>query len=152
MKKEEEIKQPDGLLQERLNALYEAKPEEVKIGKKKYKIGWITNGTQRKFTDIMATEKDPHKTNCKLAAVILLNGIWKIRFMYWFLWRWFYYIKDMDNVDILRIIDVAKKKVQLEAYFLITTFSTEMTDVMMTMTKAEVSRIRAVHNGEQVTV
>lgn len=147
----EEIKQPDALLQEKLDELFNATPENVEVNGKTYKVGWIHNGTERKFTHVMATEKDPHKANCKIATLILLNNKWKIMFMYWFLWRWYYYVKDLDTVDVLKIMDVAKKKVQHEAFYLVTIYSTEMTDLMMTMTKKEVSRIQAAQRGAQPT-
>lgn len=149
---EGKIEEPGAKLQQLLNEIYEAKPEEVQFCGKTVKVGWIKNGTQRKFSDIMATEKDPHKTNCKLAAVILLNNVWKIRFCYWLLWRWYFYVKDIDVAEVLRLLDVAKKKVPQGAYLLATMYSTEMTDLMMTMTKKEVRLIQAEHHGDTATV
>ena len=151
-KKEKDIQQPDALLQMKLNELFNATPEEFIFRGKKHKMGWIHNGTERKFTNIVATEKNPQKTNCKIAAVLLLNGCFKIFFFYWILWRWYYYFVELDTVDVLRVMDTAKKKVQHEAFYLVTMYSTEMTDVMMTMTKKEVSRIQAAQRGEQPTV
>lgn len=141
------MEQPGEALQQLLNAIYDAKPEEVMFLGSKRKVGWITNGTQRKFSDITLTEKNVHKANCKVAAVILLNNIWKIRLFYWLLWRWYYYVKDINVTEVLRLVDAAKKKVPHDAYLLVTMYSTEMTDVMMTMTKKEVSRSRAVQAG-----
>lgn len=149
--KKDVIQQPDDLIQQKLNELYEAKPEMVNFMGRKVSVGWMHHGTMRKFSDIMMTENDPHKTDCKLAAVVLLNGLWKIRFFYWAVWRWLHYISDADDIEILRLVVAAKKKVQQDAFFLITMFSTEMTDMMMTMTKEEVKRIRAAHLGGRPT-
>lgn len=145
------IQTPDAALQQKLDELFNATPEEVTVNGHKYTIGWLHHGTERKITHISATEKNPQKANCKIVAAILLNGKFKILFMYWFLWRWLYYVKELDNVDALRILEVAKKKVQHEAFFLVTIYSTEMTDLMMTMTKEEVSRIQAARRGAQPT-
>jgi hypothetical protein len=146
-----DIQAPDAALQEKLDEILNATPEKVTVNGHTYTIGWLHHGTERKMTHIAATEKDPHKANCKIAAAILLNGKFKILFMYWFLWRWLFYVKELDNVDVLRILDTAKKKVQHEAFFLATMYSTEMTDLMMTMTKEEVSRIQAARRGAQPT-
>lgn len=151
MAQKEGIQQPDDALRKKLDELYNATPEEVSVNGHNYSIGWIKNGTQRKFTNVFTKEKNPQKANCKASALILLNNKFKIFFCYWFLWRWFYYVKELDCVDTLRILDVAKKKVQHEAFLLATIFSTEMTDLMMTMTSKEVSRIQAVQHGEQHT-
>ena len=36
------------------------------------------------------------KLACKVAAAIVLNGFFKIRFKWWYLWRWFYYVRQYD--------------------------------------------------------
>jgi len=142
---------PDIVLQKKLDELYSATPEKVNVNGHTYTIGWVHNGTQRKVTHIMQNEEDPQKAHCKTVAAILLNGKFKIFFFYWFMWRWLYYVKDLDNVDVLRVLDVAKKKVQHEAFYLATMYLTEMTDLMMTMTKEEVKRFQAARRGEPHT-
>ena len=81
--------------------------------------------------------------------VILLNNIWKIRAFYWLYWRWLYYIKDVDVVEVLKVLDVSKKKIPSNAFSLTTILATGMTDVMMTMTRSEVKAIQAEQAGEQ---
>lgn len=41
-----------------------------------------------------------------------LNGYWKIKFLYPFLWRWFFYIKQYGDHELMKVIAVGKKKFQ----------------------------------------
>ena len=116
---------------------------------KKCSIGWMKNGTMRKFSHVAVQEKNEWKRNVKLCAVVLLNGCFKLKLLYWAYWRWLYYVKDPDAVEVLRIVDAAKKKIPLEAFSLITILATVMTDLMMGMTKKEVKATRAGQAGEQ---
>ena len=88
------------------------------------------------------------KKRIKQCAVVQLNNVWKIRFFYWILWRYYYYIIDLDVWEVLGVLNVAKKKIQSTAFQLTTILATAMTDAMMTMTKAEVERIQAEQAGE----
>ena len=73
----------------------------------------------------------------------------KIRAFYWLYWRWLYYIKDVDVVEVLKVPDVSKEKIPSNAFSLTTILATGMTDVMMTMTRSEVKAIQAEQAGEQ---
>ena len=139
-------------LQKKKNDLVEAKPEEVMFNGKLHKIGWIRYYTNRRFSDAMVSEENVHKRHAKLASLILLNNIFKIKLFHWIYWRWLYYICDIDDVEVLRLLDVAKKKVQHEAYYLAIIYSTGMTDLMMTMTSKEAQHIQAEHRGAQHSV
>ena len=88
----------------------------VHIRKKKYKLRWAKNGqisrlsklllngktadetptTEEVFRDI----KESSKLSCKAAAIYILDGYWKCKFRYWYLWRWFYYIRQYDDMDL----------------------------------------------------
>lgn len=54
-------------------------------------------------------EKNESKRNVKICVVMLLNNYWKIKFLYWVWWRWLYYVCDLDDVEVLRVANVAKK-------------------------------------------
>ena len=151
MEEKKNIEQPGVELQELLDKIMEAEPEAVVFMGKKRKIGWMKKGTMRKFSHVVTREKDEWKRNCKICAAVLLNGCWKLRLLYWAYWRWLYYWKDPDAVEVLRIVDAAKKKIPSAACSLITILATGMTDVMMTMTKEEARAIRAGQAGEQRT-
>lgn len=145
----EKIEQPSTELQEILDSVMEAEPESVVFNGRKRKIDWLSKGTIRKYSHIIAKEKDEWKRSVKVCAIMLLNNVWKIRLFYWLYWRWLYYIKDLNPVEVLCVVDAAKKKIPLAAFSLITILLTAMTDLTMTMTKKEVSAIQAGQVGEQ---
>ena len=107
--------------------------------KKKYKIRWLKNGQIEKLSRLIirkgdTDDKDINADNvlnaiiedsklaCKASAIYVLDGFWKLKFRYWFLWRWFYYIRQYDNIQLQALLDAGKKKGPLEA-FLMTTMS-----------------------------
>jgi len=145
------IEQPDLDLQGMLDAVLAETPTEYTFRGKRKKLGWLHNGTTRKFTHIEHSEKDEWKKRVKQCAVVQLNNVWKIRFCYWFLWRYYYYVLDLNVWEVLGVLNVAKKKIQSAALQLTTILATAMTDVMMTMRKTEVSRSQVEQVGEEHT-
>lgn len=143
----EEVKQPDEQLQVALDAVLSDTPTEYEFLGKRRQMGWLRNGTMRRFSHVTVKDRNEHRRNCKLLVLAMLNNIWKIRLMYWFLWRWYYYIKDINDADILVVLDVAKKKIPLLPSQLATILATGMTDLMMTMTKSEARRTQAEQAG-----
>lgn len=125
-----------------LNSIVENKKDIVEIRGTKFSIGWMRNRTRRKVTDIFLEEKDEDKVSSKCAAAFVLNGYFKIKFFYWFLWRWFYYVKQYSDKELMPLVELCKKKAQPGDYFLITIYLTEMRDTIKSMTREEVSRIR----------
>lgn len=136
-------------LQELLDSVLHDEPTEFVFIGKKHKLGWLRKGTMSRCSHISTKEKNEWKRNVKICVCILLNNIWKIRFLYWIYWRWLYYIKDVDISDVLRVLDVSKKKIPSNAFSLATILATGMTDVMMTMTRSEAKAIQAEQAGEQ---
>ena len=149
MGEEKKIEQPSVDLQELLDSVLHDEPTEFVFRGKKHKLGWLRKGTMGRCSHIRAKEKNEWKRNVKICVCILLNNIWKIRFLYWIYWRWLYYIKDVDIADVLRVLDVSKKKIPSNAFSLATILATGMTDVMMTMTRSEAKAIQAEPAGEQ---
>lgn len=149
MAEEKKIEQPSVDLQEMLDSVIGDIPTEVVFCGKKHRIGWLRKGTMIICTHIKIKEKNEWKRNVKICVCILLNNIWKIRAFYWLYWRWLYYIKDVDVVEVLKVLDVSKKKIPSNAFSLTTILATGMTDVMMTMTRSEVKAIQAEQAGEQ---
>ena len=143
------IEQPNVELQEVLDDILNETPTEYTFRGKKRMLGWLHKGTTRKFTHIELKEKNEWKKRIKQCAVVQLNNVWKIRFFYWLLWRYYYYIIDLDVWEVLGVLNVAKKKIQSAAFQLTTILATAMTDAMMTMTKAEAERIQAEQAGEE---
>lgn len=143
------IDQPNVELQEVLDDILNETPTEYTFRGKKRMLGWLHKGTTRKFTHIELKEKNEWKKRIKQCAVVQLNNVWKIRFFYWLLWRYYYYIIDLDVWEVLGVLNVAKKKIQSAAFQLTTILATAMTDAMMTMTKAEAEHIQAEQAGEE---
>ena len=141
------MKQPTLDIQRELDLLAEDIPTEVTIPytKKVYKIGWIKNKTIRKITQVLNSKaespNDEDVILCKAMALIVLNGYWKIRLFYPFLWRWFAYVKQYTDYQILPIIEVAKKKAPQIPYFLSMTYLTGLKDSLATMSREEVERM-----------
>lgn len=143
------IEQPSVELQEILDDILNETPTEYTFRGKKRMLGWLHKGTTRKFTHIELKEKNEWKKRIKQCAVVQLNNVWKIRFFYWLLWRYYYYIIDLDVWEVLGVLNIAKKKIQSAAFQLTTILATAMTDAMMTMTKAEAEHIQAEQAGEE---
>ena len=111
------------------------------IGRNKfYLIGWLHNGAIRKITHIMLEKGDERQVSCKCAATIILGTFLKVKLFYWFLWRWFFYVKDYTDLELSGIIEEGKKKLQLNQYYMNTILLTGMKDSIMTMTRTEVER------------
>ena len=149
MAEEKKIGQPSVDIQKLLDSILHDEPTEFVFRGKKRKIGWLHKGTMSKCSHIVMKEDNEWKRNVKVCVCILLNNVWKIRFMYWFYWRWLYYIKDVGADEVLAVLDASKKKIPSNAFSLTTILATEMTEVMMTITKSEVKASQAEQRGEQ---
>jgi len=157
--KEPKIEQPAIDAQQIYLSLISNDAEEVQILRtnKKYKVRWLKNGQLEKLTRLLigadgktvSREKssgsavldeilEDSKLACKAAAIILLDGYWKIKFRYWFLWRWFYYVKQYDNIQLSPILEVGKKKVPQMQFFKTIMSLTEARDSLMRMRAKEV--------------
>ena len=151
MENKDKIEQPEEQLQMLLDGVLAEEPTDVEFRGKRHTIGWLTKGTMRMFSHVVMKEKNESKRNVKICVLLLLNNYWKIRLLYWAWWRWLYYMCDLDDVEILRVVEVAKKKIPSLACSLLTILATGMTDVMMTMTKEEARATRAAQVGAAAT-
>lgn len=137
MAKEQVIEQPSDEMQALQKAVVENKADEVMLRNRKIKMKFIRAGVRSKLTDIYLNESDESKVGAKCAAIVVLNGFWAIKLFYWFLWRWFFYIKQYTDEEYIPLMSMCKKKVGVENYFLLTTLLTGMKDTLMTMTRKE---------------
>lgn len=170
MRKEPKIDQPDLQAQMMMLSIQNNDASEVMIPgtRKKYKIRWLKNGQLVRLTRLLLRKKDVEKEEQKTtgsevldsilednklasraAAIIILDGYWKLLFFYWFLWRWFYYIKQYDNTQLQPILDVGKKKVPLLQFYKTTMSLTEAKDTLMQMRTEEVEAILREQNTAQ---
>lgn len=151
----DKVEQPGIELQALVDSVMEATPEKVVVNGKERTIGWIHNGTMRKFSHIMLKEENPWKRSVKVCACILLNrrnGLltwFLLNMWYWAYWRWLYYVVDIDQVDVVGVLDASKKKIQSEPLALATILATGVMDTMMTMSRQEYGQ--AVRGGAQPT-
>lgn len=123
-----------------LNDIAEAEKDVVVLRGNKWRIGWLRNGTKRKITQIFLKEKQEDKVGAKCVAALILNGYWKINLFYWFLWRWFYYVKQYSDIEMLPVVEMCKKKLQVTGYFVLTILLTGIKDTIMMMTREEAER------------
>ena len=159
MKKEEEekVEQPSYDAQQIYLSLISNDAEVVGILRtnKKYKIRWLKNGQLEKLSrlflhkktidettttgsDVMDAILEDNKLACKASAIIILDGYWKLKFRYWYLWRWFYYVRQYDNIQLHEILEVGKKKVPLNQFYATIMSLTEAKDSLMRMRAKEV--------------
>jgi hypothetical protein len=154
-KEEPKVEQPNINAQLLYMSMKNNEADEVKILRtnKTYQIRWLKNGQLDKLTslllrkdgkkerpsddDIMSVIMEDRKLACKAAAIIILDGYWKLKFRYWFLWRWFYYIKQYDDIQLQPLLETGKKKVPLMQFYMTITSLTEAKDSLMRMRKEE---------------
>lgn len=125
---------------------------------KKYKIRWLKNGQTDRLSRLLIRKGDTDnedgskdnaldailddsKLACKAAAIIVLDGYWKLKFRYWYLWRWFYYIRQYDNIQLQELLEEGKKKVPLTAFLMTTMSLTGAKATLMNMRTEEAERI-----------
>lgn len=158
--REPKIKQPSVSAQRTYASIRDNDATVVTIlgTKKRYKIRWLKNGQIERLSRLLIRKGDTDnedgkkdnaldailedsKIACRAAAIIILDGYWKLKFRYWFLWRWFYYIRQYDNVQLQDLLEEGKKKVPL-APFLTTIMSlTGAKATLMNMRTAEAEAI-----------
>jgi hypothetical protein len=159
MEKEPNVEQPSVESQRTYASLRDNDATVVSIlgTKKKYRIRWLKNGQidrlsrlliRKGETDNEDGSKDSpldaiiedSKLACKAAAIYILDGYWKLKFRYWYLWRWFYYVRQYDNVQLQEILEEGKKKVPLTPFLLTTMSLTGARVTLMNMRTEEAER------------
>lgn len=160
MEKEPKIEQPSVSSQRTYASIRDNDATIVSIlgTKKKYKIRWLKNGQIEKLSRLLihkgdTDNKDEKKDNpldsvlddtklaCKAAAIYILDGYWKLKFRYWLLWRWFYYIRQYDNVQLQELLETGKKKVPLTQFLMTTMCLTGARATLMQMRTEEAELI-----------
>ena len=158
-KREPRVEQPTEEQQREYLSLRDNNPTIVSIAgtNKTYKIRWLKNCQLEKLSRLLVHKKDVDnddtdtidildeiiddaKLACKTAAIYILDGFFKLK-IYWFLWRWFYYVKQYSPIQLLELLEVGKKKIPLTQFFLLTMSLTEAKGTLMMMTTREAERI-----------
>lgn len=153
MTEDKGVAQPSMEIEQVLDGILEQEPSEYTFRGKKRKMGWLGNMTLRKLTHITLTEKDEHKRNMKVCAILRVNGLfaWFRRLAYAFRWRYYYYVIDLTDIEALSVVNAAKKKLPTDASTLITILSTAMRDTAMAMNREEASATQAGQVGGRHT-
>lgn len=155
-KKEPEIKQPSVESQRTYRSIVDNDATVVQIlgTKKKYKMRWLKNGQIEKLSRLLIRKGDTDdkdgkddnpldavlsdsKLACKAAAIYTLYGFWRIKLWYWLRWRWFYYIREYDNVQLQAVLEEGKKKVPLTQFLVTTMLLTGARATLMNMRTEE---------------
>ena len=82
----------------------------VKVRNKTYNVRWMHPYTEDRITQLMLEDGNDSKVLCQCAALIVLGGFWKSKFLYWYLWRWFYYIRQYNASELSELFETAQKK------------------------------------------
>lgn len=117
--------------------------DKVTVRSRNFTVKWMHPGTADKITCLMLKEGNDSKILCQGAALIVLNGFWKSHMFYWFLWRWFYYIKQYNSEELTPLFEMAQKKTQQQqvaAYLNAMILLTALSDAKKAMTKEEAER------------
>ena len=104
MTKENNITLPKSEDEKLLNDVMEDSVDYVEVRGKKYGISWLKRGTIRKFTSTMQKSGNDDKISCQCAAAIILNGYWKIKFLYPFFFLFFFYIKQYGDHELMKVL------------------------------------------------
>lgn len=138
-------KQPEIDIQRELDKLCDNKPTKITIPRTKHQvgIGWLKRNTSRKITSLLLNSRKDDKFEdtvfAKAASYIVLNGYFKITLFHWFLWRWYYYIRQYDEYQLLPIIECGKKKAPQIPYLLGMAYLNGLKDTVVAMKREEVS-------------
>ena len=135
--------------QRRLIDVLSDNKEQVTIRDKKVDIGSLRNGTLEFISNIILNEKKESLVPIKCYAAIRLNGYFKLKFLWWFLWRWYNYIDEYTYEELVPAIEAARKKVSEMwlNYVVATTSLTDCKTTLMAMTRAEAEAFRAEQVG-----
>ena len=163
---EPDVRQPSVEAQREYKSLVDNDATIIRIRDKKYELHWLKKGQIAKLGRVLIDKKDTTnddsaamseldkvvsdgKKACKAAAIYLLDGYWKLRLCYWFLWRWFYYIRQYDDIELREVLEEGKKKVPLQQFLLTTMSLTGAGDTLMMMRTEEAERILRELNSAQ---
>lgn len=93
-----------------------------------------------KVSHIMLKEGgDELAIGCKCLAAARLNGYFKIKFLWWILWRFYAYWRQYTDIEIAEALKLIKKKVDVASvvYCISTTLMIGMKETIMKMNRAE---------------
>ena len=108
------------------------------------KVRWLHPSVMDWISALLVHKADKKNLMARCAALVRLNGFFKAHLFYWFVWRWYYYIRQYNSLELTPLFEVAvKKKVQEEkmAYLNAMTFLLALDTTEKQMTKEEAEHI-----------
>ena len=142
-KKEKPIEEATRDDEQALVSVVENEKTEVEVRGRKMYVGWMHPATADWISSLMVKDGDDDKVLAKCAALIRLNGFWKCHLFYWFVWRWYYYVRQYTSQEMMPLFEVAQKKTQSEAgpaYLNATILLAALSTTKKQMTKKEAER------------
>ncbi len=78
---------------------------------------------------------------CKAAVIYLLPGFWKRKLTYWFLWRWFYYVRQYDCIQLQPIISAGYGSTPYIDFLRTVSILSNQKTTLMQMTREEGEKV-----------
>lgn len=144
------ISQPTAADEKLLQSVVNNEKSVVVVRNKKFRVGSLYNDTIDWVSNILVKNGDTadtdRATRCKAAAAMALNGFFRLRLFYWFLWRWYFYVRQYTDEELQPLFAEFTKKVSaMWASYCINTISlTDARNTKMQMTREEAEHFRAV--------
>lgn len=137
--------QPSKEARKQRNSIVADGKDSVKVEGDILEIGWIRPDVNW-YVDRVMEEEDPRGQRIhKVVAASVLNSFFKIKLFHWILWRWYYYWKGYTWDALIPAIELIKKKIQPESYWMNMVFLTELMTSWKTLTKKEAEEYRQEH-------
>lgn len=150
-KKDEAPAQPLMSEERALFGAVENETEYVFVGSHRIGISDLCGWARHKITKILLREGgDEFAVGCKCLAAARLNGYFSIKFYWWILWRWYYFVRRYTDSDLTDAICLIKKKVVPGNYYFNTTLLIGMRETMMLMNREEVAATLRERSGDKV--
>ena len=127
-------------------------------GRNSVKVGYMRPYTTERLSKLMlqskvklsdgdemeALELTKTKGNipARLASLVILNRMWKIRLFHWAHWRWIAKVQEWTFNQCLPIIIAGKKKIPLAEFEMCIMLGVAMMETTRTMTTKEVEQYR----------
>jgi len=129
---------------EALVSIQQNEADVVELRGHKIKVRWLHPSIMDWISVLLVHKSEKKNLMARCAALIRLNGFFKAHLFYWFVWRWYYYIRQYNAQELSPLFEMAvKKKVQEEkmAYLNAMTFLLALDTTEKQMTKEEAEHI-----------
>lgn len=121
----------------------------VEIRGKRFGFRPLGGWARHKISLIMLKKGgDEFAVSCKCLAAAKLHSYFRIKFLWWLVWRWYYYVRNYTETELMEAFVLIKKKVAAEDYWAVTMLQIGMRETMMQMNREEVSATLREHSGD----